>query len=368
MSTKPGRLKWIDYARGIAIILVVYRHAFEGLKESGLDVYSHMYLEYANIFFFSFRMPLFFIVSGVFVAMSLHKRGLTRFSAIKAKTILYPYFLWACIQLTIQLFFSAYTNGSPTAQTYLYLFYLPREIAHFWYLYALFNISVLYAISISVLKFSWKHNMVLGAVMFGISVYTWQAQITTGFIGDILHYYIFFAIGHAVSAFILDRKNEQKFSSPKLILVLLIPFLAGQAYFLLENMDHAGAKYMYVEYYKPVAFLLIAITGCAFVITISFLLQRMNWMNWLSVLGKHSLYIYVAHVIFFAATRIFLRNVFDIQNVPVLLAAGLLSGLVFPVILYKLSQRLGMWWLFSLEREKPVREPSSLLAATRTSA
>lgn len=364
MASKPGRLKWIDYARGIAIILVVYRHAFEGLKESGLDVFSHMYLEYANIFFFSFRMPLFFIVSGVFIVMSLRKRGLGKFVATKGKTILYPYFLWACIQLTIQLFFSAYTNGSPTAQTYLYLFYLPREIAHFWYLYALFNISVLYAFTVDVLKFRWPHNMVLGAILFALSIYTWQNDIVTGFVGDILHYYIFFAIGDAVSGFILDRDKSQLLGATKMILVLLIPFLAGQAYFLLANMDHAEAKYMYVEYYQPVAFLLIALTGCAFVISISFLLQRTNRLNWLSILGRHSLYIYVAHVIFFAATRIFLRNFFDIHNVPVLLFCGIIAGLIFPVLLFKISQKIGMWWLFSLEKETPSRRPVKLAATS----
>ena len=53
---KPKRVNWIDYARGIAIILVVYRHAFEGLKESGIPVGKYFFLEYANIFLFSFKI------------------------------------------------------------------------------------------------------------------------------------------------------------------------------------------------------------------------------------------------------------------------------------------------------------------------
>ena len=62
-----NRYNWIDYARGIAIILVVYRHSFEGIKRAGFSTANYHFLEYANIIFFSFRMPLFFIVSGIFI-------------------------------------------------------------------------------------------------------------------------------------------------------------------------------------------------------------------------------------------------------------------------------------------------------------
>jgi fucose 4-O-acetylase-like acetyltransferase len=350
---KPGRLKWIDYARGIAIILVVYRHVFEGLKESGLSVANYLYLEYANIFFFSFRMPLFFIVSGIFVSLSLQKRGIKKYIETRARTVLYPYFLWACIQLTIQFFFQDYTNGHPTAQTYLYLFYLPREIAHFWYLYALFNVGVLYVLVKYKLGVTPVQNVVLGIAMFIISVLTWQKNITTGFIGDILHYYIFFAIGDAVSRFISDREHFKYFESGKLLLLLLIPFVAGQLYFLYTNLPHANEKYMYVEYYQPAMFLLISLTGCAFIMNLTFVLQKYNVMSWLTVLGRHSLYIYVAHVIAFAAVRICLRKIFGIESVPVLLTAGIIGGLLIPVLLYKLAMRLNMWWLFTLEKETP---------------
>ena len=143
---KRPRQTWIDYARGIAIILVLYRHVFEGIKNSGLPVLEYAFLEQANILFFSFRMPLFFIVSGIFVAGSLYKRGFGKFVETKARTILYPYFLWGIIQITLQIIMSNWVNSQRTAADYLLLFYLPRGLEQFWYLYALFNVSVLYAL------------------------------------------------------------------------------------------------------------------------------------------------------------------------------------------------------------------------------
>jgi len=332
---------------------VVYRHAFEGLKESGLAVSNYMFLEYANIFFFSFRMPLFFIVSGIFVAVSLQKRGIRKYIETRARTVLYPYFLWACIQLTIQLIFQKYTNGHPTAQTYLYLFYLPREIAHFWYLYALFNVGVLYVLVKMKLHISPVQNIILGIAMFYISVIAWQNNATPGFIGDILHYYVFFAIGDAISRFIMKRDNFKFFESWRTFILLLLPFIAAQYYFLNVNIPHADEKYMYVEYYQPFVFITIALIGCAFIINIAFILQKLAIMNIFTILGKHSLYIYVAHVIAFAAIRIFLRKVFNIESVPILLSAGIIGGIVLPVLLYKLAMKLNMWWLFSLEKNVP---------------
>jgi fucose 4-O-acetylase-like acetyltransferase len=73
---KSERLSWIVYARGIAISLVAYRHVFEGAKEAGIGVQQYDFLEYFNILFYSFRMPLFFIISGIFISKNLKKRGL----------------------------------------------------------------------------------------------------------------------------------------------------------------------------------------------------------------------------------------------------------------------------------------------------
>jgi len=351
-TEKHGRLTWIDYARGITIILVVYRHAFEGLKESGLPVNNYMFLEYFNIFFFSFRMPLFFIVSGIFVAASLRKRGIKKFVETKLRTILYPYFLWACIQLGLQMVFSKYTNGQPTADTFLYLFYLPREIAQFWYLYALFNVSVLFALIKVKIRLNYIQQLGLGLALYYISAFAYQKQISIGFLSDICHYYIFFAIGNAINDFIQNRNNFKYFENWKLTLLLLIPFFAVQYYFLTENLKHEGYKYMYVEYFYPITYILIALTGCAFVISLCFLFQKISVLKWLPPLGRHSLYIYVAHVIVFAAVRIFLRKVFGIEDVLVLLSAGIVAGLIVPVLLYKLSLILNMRWIFTLEKEE----------------
>jgi len=359
---QTARLNWIYYARGIAIILVTYRHVFEGMKESGLAVGDYPFLEYANIFFYSFRMPLFFIISGIFVALSVQKRGVKKFIDTRARSVLWPYFLWGFIQLTLQMAFSRYTNGQPTPGSYLNLFYLPREIAQFWYLYALFNVSVLYVFSRFVLKINPYYNLVIGLIFFYFSSIVYQQSINIWFLSDILHYYIFFAIGDCVSRFLLDKNNYRFFESGRMLLIMIVPFLLAQSYFLWQNLRQQISKYMFVEYYQPFAFLVIALTGGLFIISLTFYLQKKNILKWLPELGVQSLYIYVAHVIVFAGVRIVLTNFVGIQNVFIILFACMLSGILVPLLLYKLAVKMNMRWLFTLEKLKtPVSSNASTL-------
>ncbi len=346
---KPQRHTWIDYARGIAIILVLYRHVFEGIKNSGISIEQYLPIEHANILFFSFRMPLFFIVSGIFVVGSLQKRGFKKFLETKARLILYPYFLWAILQITLQIILSDYVNANRGWHSYLELLYAPRTIDQFWYLYALFNVSIIYVAGIYFLKIKTVYNVMIGLIFFYISIWAFQSKVNLGFVGDILHYYLFFAIGDAAGSLIKNEQNRKYFESWKLLLLLLIPFALTQYYFLQKNLEHAEMNYEYVEFYQPLSFIGIALMGGIYIIFLSFFLQRHRLITWLHILGSHSLYIYVAHVLVLAAVRIFMTKVLGIYNVPLLLIVGIVLGLLVPVILYKIAVKLNMNWIFSLE-------------------
>jgi fucose 4-O-acetylase-like acetyltransferase len=357
---KSSRVSWIDYARGIAIILVCYRHVFEGSKEAGIPVGNYNFLEYINIFLYSFRMPLFFIISGIFITQSLQKKGIRSYLENRARSILYPYFVWGFIQLSLQIIFTKYTNGHPTIGSYLNLFYLPREVAQFWYLYALFNVSILYALSKYYLKFTAIHNMILGIILFYISSVIYNQNIKTGPIFDIFHYYIFFSIGDFVSNYLLDQKNKKYFESGKSVLLMCIPFICVQIYFLLQNLNHSTSKYMYVEFRQPIIFLFIALVGCAFVISLTFYLQKKNTLKFLLILGKNSLYIYVVHVIVFACVRIILSKFFGIQNVAIIIISGMFSGLLIPILLYKLAVKFNLRFIFTLEKSNQIENGTSI--------
>ncbi|OMP77300.1 acyltransferase [[Flexibacter] sp. ATCC 35208] len=350
MSTvKPGnRLAWIDYARGIAIILVLYRHIFEGISRSGVEASQFKWLENANIIFYSFRMPLFFILSGVFIGKSLAKRGMKSLIVNKFNILLYPYLLWSALQITIQICLSGLVNADRGWADYGYIFIYPRRIDQFWYLYALFNVTVLYILTKEKLRLKIWHQLVIGLAAYMYSSYVSVHHIDLGFIYDICHFYIFFAIGELVADQILDSTKYPLYGSWGLFAALLPFFAAGQYYFLMTNSE---MKYnLFVEEHQPLLFALIALVGCAFMINISFLLQRYGSVKLLRVAGFHSLYIYVSHVLVASAVRMCLVKVFHITYLPVLLVICLCFAVVIPILLYKAAMRAGAWWLYSLEK------------------
>jgi fucose 4-O-acetylase-like acetyltransferase len=347
-TTQENRFPWIDYSRGIAIFLVLYRHIFEGIKRSGLSIERYTYLEHANIIFFSFRMPLFFIISGIFIGASIRKRGISNFIVNKWKILLYPYLLWATIQVSLQLLFSNLVNADRSLKDYLYILYAPREIDQFWYLYALFNTSVIYAFTSVKLKTSKYIQLAIGFLAFYISGFLARHNIDLGFIYDILHYYIFIAIGGLLPSFILNPQNVRYFSSWKLFIVALPFFFCCQWYFLQTNLSHN--EYHYVEDVQPWFFVIIALSGCIFMTNLAFILQRYKALSFFRIIGYYSLYIYLMHVLASSAMRIILMHEFGIRNVPILMVLGIFSGLIIPILIYRVSLKVGAWWLFSLEK------------------
>ena len=70
-------LNWVDYAKGLGIILVVYGHISEGVFNAGMTMNRSLYTTIDTIIY-SFHMPLFFLLSGLFFTSSLTKRGFKR--------------------------------------------------------------------------------------------------------------------------------------------------------------------------------------------------------------------------------------------------------------------------------------------------
>ena len=351
-----NRYAWIDYARGICIILVCYRHSFEGLINANFPVDDYPVLKLLNSSLVTFRMALFFLISGVFIAGTLYKKGYAVYVIDRFKVLIYPLLVWGCIQITLQLVFKHYTNAKRVPADYLNLILMPRKIEQFWYLNTLFMVGIVYAFFKNVLKFRLWQLMLTAVIFYVADAFFYSTKfnmryelLTYSFIPDLLHYYIFFFIGDVISAFILNESNKQYLTSFKLLIPLFLFFLATHYYYTTINNYYNNVYY--TEYYMPASFLLIALSGCMLTIQISFILQRYKVLKFLRVIGYHSLYIYLMHVMITSFSRAaFSRFV----SIPVLLLISVAAGVVIPMIAYNILVRSGFWWLFSLK--KPTHE------------
>ncbi|KMY86787.1 Arginine/ornithine antiporter ArcD [Candidatus Paraburkholderia calva] len=136
------RENWVDHAKGIGIILVVFGHVNRGWNGAGLHMPGGLY-GLMDSLIYAFHMPLFFFLSGLFFVKSIESRGTLRFIGNKVDTLVYPFVIWLTIQGTIQILLSCYTNGNATVTDMLTMYVRPHD--QFWFLYALMN-AVLFAL------------------------------------------------------------------------------------------------------------------------------------------------------------------------------------------------------------------------------
>lgn len=134
-----ARSGWIDVAKGLGILLVVYGHVARGLANSGIAIDPGWFAT-LDALIYAFHMPLFFLLSGWFFLSSLARRGPRDYLATRVATVLWPYVLWSLLQGGIELAMSRWTRQPLAAGEVLALAWAPR--AQFWFLHALFLISL----------------------------------------------------------------------------------------------------------------------------------------------------------------------------------------------------------------------------------
>lgn len=301
---------------------------------------------------YTFRMPLFFMISGVLMNLSMKKLGLKDYVRKRAQYILYPYLIWTVIQVSLQNLLPQFVNEKTGWSTYLSIIYNPREIEQFWYLHALFSIMVIYSVLKVKLKIPPFIHLAIGLVLFLISQYTYKHGIILYFMWDVFANYIFFALGDLLSGYLLNKENRNKIASKKLLLIN-IPVCFALHYYYLLNPEVQSHPFI----------LVIALSGIILMLNVSFLLEKTPGLEFLKVLGANSLYIYLMHVMLMAGARVVMIRLFHIESIPFLLASTILLGLVVPILAHHILNKYGFWWLFDPNR--PVSSIPPMAVSTK---
>jgi fucose 4-O-acetylase-like acetyltransferase len=354
---KEKRWLWIDYDKGISIMLVSYGHCLTALNGYA-DLSAYPFFHYFGTFFYGFRMPLFFIISGLLVGKSLNKKDLSGYIGDRTNNILFPLLIWGCIEISMQIIAATYTNftsnNTVTAWRYLMLLTDPRQTGHFWYLNALFFIGVIYAFIKSVIKLKPVFHMLLGFAFFCVSAYLHINNINAWLLTDVFEYYFFFSLGDLISHIMLNENNVKRFSSWKIFFPLLAVFLAAQYFAARINQEPSQWGNDLLEHKMPFLYLFQALIGCTISINFSFLLQKHKVFTWIRIVGFHSLFVYCMQIIFMTLARIFSQSLMHITYAPALIMLVWASGIVLPIFFYNFCLKYNMWWLYTYK--KPVKQ------------
>lgn len=232
-----NRDKTLDIVKGIGIFLVVLGHTSDILHD----------------WIYSFHMPLFFMLSGIF-----HKNGKNykEFLKKKIKNIIIPYFIFGILLLLFWFFIGRFFGESAIRKTPLINcligFLYSNEISgissmefapYIWFLTCLFIIQNLFYFILK-FKINKKNFIVVGVVFIIIS------EILEIFVkiplpwnfGRALKDIFFYGIGY----FYADYLKEKICLKKDLLLGTILFFSNIVVYFLLNNKNYLSEEVMYV--------------------------------------------------------------------------------------------------------------------------
>src|SRR5437588_8039636 len=134
-SAAAGRIDWVDHAKGFCILLVVMMHSTLGVElAAGREGWMHALVAFAK----PFRMPDFFMISGLFLGRVIDRDWRTY---LDRKVIHFAYFyvLWVTIQFIIKApTFAAQEGWARVGYDYLEAFIEPFGTLWFIYLLPIF--------------------------------------------------------------------------------------------------------------------------------------------------------------------------------------------------------------------------------------
>ncbi|MBQ1547626.1 MAG: acyltransferase family protein [Lachnospiraceae bacterium] len=156
----------VDTLKGVAILLVVFGHCLNNVIESPLVETPPAWIPAAKNFIYFFHMPLFFFLSGIF-SYKTASHGLKTALIDKIKRLLVPYVVFSVLTTVVKVIFSDYQNNPRELSVLLRAWYEPIGI--YWFLYALFFISILYCIVVAIVKDETRSNVIFLSI--GIALY-----------------------------------------------------------------------------------------------------------------------------------------------------------------------------------------------------
>ena len=329
------RIPWVYHARGLALLLIVYRHIVLGIQFHQVEMSPFLYN--FQLFFSNFRMPAFFLLSGVFLMKSLRRKTETELAEVKVKNLLYPYILWASIMLITQIVFSQFSNAKRDWSDFMHIITQPRAIDHLWYLLALFNTSILFLILHKYLANRKAVHIAIAVLLHIIS--SWVKG--NSFFSDFFYFYIFLFAGSLLSELLINKETRGRILSLNYFKWLLPLFLIGQ-WFWFTHIKEGG--------FYEVVFFAISLIGCYFLFMVAVFIAQSRRNDWLAYIGRHSLYIYILHVPIAAAIRKLIWNAFPEADLWILFGICFLCAIVFPILLVKIFKNYGIERLFTLQK------------------
>jgi uncharacterized membrane protein YcfT len=299
-----GRVDWVDYAKGICIVMVVMMHSVLGVElAAGETGFMHAVVMFAK----PFRMPDFFLISGLFLPLVIDRDWRTYLDR-KVVHFAYFYVLW----VTIQFGFKAPAFAAEQGWAHVGFLYLESFIEPFGTLWFIYLLPIFFVVI--------KLTRGLPAILVWVAAALLEGMhVATGWtvIDEFCARFIYIYSGYLFASHVFAL-SERARAHPAWA-------LAGLALWAIVN--GGGVALGYGE--LPIISLALGLCGACAIVTIGTLLARSHFLNFLRFCGEHSIVIYLAFFLPMASTRTLLLKtgiVHDVGAISLIVTAVGVAG------------------------------------------
>lgn len=302
MTVTLQRKAYLDYAKGIGILLVVLGHVVEFSAHTETTMLIRQLI-------YAFHMPLFFIISGMIIHLKVSRGLQDNFRRIEmgkiVQRLLLPYFTWSLIYLVpISMAAFIHAKGLPLERIYAIITF--RGIAPIWFLAALFFAELIFWLSIDYLQTNRQRILlIISLVAIACLLSEWfnaykdsmtiLYKYPVVFISRQILACLFLLIGYEFAAWYKNTNITRKRGC----------FAVSMAIFLLAQLFSHNVVNMHTfDFYQISTFVLTGATGSVSLICFCDMLR--NDISFLSDLGKKSFDIMMLHYPPIPSIKVFL--------------------------------------------------------------
>lgn len=322
-SLKP-RVDWVDYSKGVCMVLIVMMHSTLGVEEAmnGAVGFLHPVVEFAQ----PFRMPDFFLIAGLFLSRVID-RDWGHYADKKVVHYLYFYVLWLFISFAFKAPSMAGELGwSGVGELFLLSFVDP--FGTLWFIYLLPVLFVVVKLT-KQFRIPWQVVLVVGAALEILPIHTgWLV------IDEFATRFVFFYIGYLFAPLVFRIAETAMRHVGPTILALLAWAVANWALVV------SGIAPL------PLVSLGWGLVGCMAVVAFGALMSLTRFGVPLRYLGENSIVVYLAFFIFMAGARTVLVSTGIITDVGMISLVVTAAGVIGPVLMFWAVRRTPLRFLF----------------------
>jgi uncharacterized membrane protein YcfT len=315
------RVDWVDTAKGICIVMVVMMHSVLGVEAAaGQTGFMHAVVMFAK----PFRMPDFFLISGLFLALVIDRDWRTYLDR-KVVHFAYFYVLW----VTIQFGFKAPAFAAEQGWAHVGFEYLESFIEPFGTLWFIYLLPVFFV----VIKLT---RNVPPSLVWLVAAALEMSHVATGWtvIDEFCARFVYIYSGYLFAGYVFALSDRAR-TRPTFA-------LAGLALWAIVNGGLVKSGYSEL----PIISLALGLAGACAIITVGTLLARMHWFNFLRFCGEHSIVVYLAFFLPMASTRTLLLKTGIVHDIGMVSLIVTLVGVAGALLIWRAALAVHANFLF----------------------